>query len=299
MAPPTRLLYRAQDGTIRLTPPRVGSSFEVTPYAILSHTWQSDEDEVVLQDIGRSKAREKAGYAKIRFCVDQATKDGIPYSWVDSCCIEKASSAELQEAITAMFSWYRNAQKCYVYLSDVSWTEKDAAGQSLPPYAWEPAFRRSRWFTRGWTLQELLAPSSLEFYSAECVRLGDKQSLESIIHAITRIPVQALRGADMSTFDMFERLSWAANRNTKRREDRAYSMLGICNVFMPLIYGEGDNAWDRLLRAIEKNLKKNAERIREMVSFLLLIHKVSTRQGRQLTSCSSNHLVVLCEGFAC
>lgn len=241
-----RLIQQTEDGGLRLT------NFlddDIPKYAILSHTWLSDTSEVTFNDVIEDNTRQKvSSFEKIRFCAEEAAKDGLEYSWVDTCCIDKSNAVELQEAITSMFSWYRNAAKCYVYLSDVSVTEDELTQQEL----WESAFRNSRWFTRGWTLQELLAPTSVEFFSVEGRRLGDRRSLEVVIHEITGIPYQALRGFDTTKFTMAERLSWAANRQTRRKEDKAYSMLGLCNVFMPLIYGEGTNAFTRLQEEIEK-----------------------------------------------
>ena len=119
--------------------------------------------------------------------------------------------------------------------------------------SWESAFRKSRWFTRGWTLQELIAPPSVEFFSSEGKRLGDKKSLERQIHEITGMAVQALQGRALSEFSVDERLSWAEKRETKREEDKAYSLLGIFDIYMPLIYGEGmDNAFRRLREEIDK-----------------------------------------------
>ncbi|GKT47881.1 vegetative incompatibility protein HET-E-1 [Colletotrichum spaethianum] len=236
-----RLLHRKDDGGFCL----VQCPENQTPhYAILSHTWIGDDGEVTFEDMMDGNAHLKAAsYNKILFCVEQAAKDGLEYSWVDTCCINKSSSAELQEAITTMFAWYRKASRCYVYLSDVSTTQGPL---------WESTFRNSRWFTRGWTLQELIAPTSVEFFSVRGTRLGDKKSLETLIHEITGISHQALRGADMSDFSVTERLSWAENRQTQRKEDKAYSLLGIFGVFMPLIYGEGSNAFIRLQEEIEK-----------------------------------------------
>jgi hypothetical protein len=154
-----------------------------------------------------------------------------------------------------MFRWYQNAAKCYVYLSDVSITKRKAGDQSSE-FTWESAFRASRWFTRGWTLQELLAPSSVEFFSREGKRLGDKRTLERQIHEITGVAIPALRGTSLSRFGVDERLSWAENRQTTRKEDEAYSLLGIFYVYMPLIYGEGrDNAFTRLRDEIDKPSK--------------------------------------------
>jgi len=151
-----------------------------------------------------------------------------------------------------MFGWYQNAVKCYVYLSDVS-TPKPKANDCVSEFTWESAFRASRWFTRGWTLQELLAPSSVEFFSRESKRLGDKTTLEGQIHDITGIAFLAIRGTPLSQFGVNERLSWIRNRQTKLEEDTAYSLLGIFDVHMPLIYGEGrNNAFKRLQEEIDK-----------------------------------------------
>jgi len=232
-----RLLERNSSGEFGLTEDLVG---DIPGYAILSHTWGADTEEVTFQDLMDGTGKSKAGYNKIRFCGEQAKRDGLQYSWVDTCCINKPNHTELSEAITSMFRWYRDAAKCYVYLSDVSILE------------WESAFRKCRWFTRGWTLQELLAPASVEFFSREGECLGDKKLLEQQIHEITGIPIEALRGSPLSNFSVDERMSWAANRETKRKEDKAYSLLGIFDVFMPLIYGEADNAFSRLKGEIEK-----------------------------------------------
>jgi hypothetical protein len=154
-----------------------------------------------------------------------------------------------------MFRWYRNAIKCYVYLSDVSSPAFDTDDEShqLP---WESAFRNSRWFTRGWTLQELVAPTSVEFFSKDWEQLGNKASLERHIREITRIPVKALRGSSLSDFGITERMLWAETRETTRKEDKVYSLLGIFNVYMPLIYGEGrGKALKRLREEIDKSSK--------------------------------------------
>ena len=248
-----RLLRRKGDGTFELTRDMVGE--KLPRYAILSHTWLLDNEEVSFEDLTQGNAESKpAGYAKIRFCGEQAAKHGLEYFWVDTCCINKMSSAELQEAITTMFSWYRNAARCYAYLADVSVNEvpDDDMSKQLTSYPWESAFRRSKWFTRGWTLQELLAPASVEFFSSEEIRLGDKKSLMECINEITGIPHSALRGDALINFSVDQRLSWAANRQTKRKEDKAYCLLGIFNIFMPLLYGEEDHAFDRLRQEIDK-----------------------------------------------
>jgi hypothetical protein len=196
--------------------------------------------------------KSKTGHNKIRFCGKQAERDGLRYFWVDTCCIDKSNHVELQEAINSMFRWYHNAAKCYVYLSDVS-TAKQKTSHGPTECTWEPAFRESRWFTRGWTLQELLAPRSVNFFSREGKQLGDKATLERHIHEITAIAILALRGTPLCEFGVEERLSWSKGRQTTRKEDKAYSVLGIFGIYMSLIYGEGEeNALKRLRKKIDR-----------------------------------------------
>jgi hypothetical protein len=248
-----RLLKLKTNGEYSLTDDIVG---DVPPYAILSHTWGANTEEVTFKDLEEGTGERKAGYTKIRFCGKQADNDGLKYFWVDTCCINKPNHTELSEAITSMFRWYRDAAKCYVYLSDVSIDDHNHNDQSQR--TWESAFRECRWFTRGWTLQELLAPASVEFFSKEGERLGDKKLLERQIHEITGIPIEALQGNPLSNFSVDERMAWAAKRETKRTEDKAYSLLGIFNVYMPLLYGEGDNAFSRLKAEIENFSKRKS-----------------------------------------
>ena len=225
----------------------------IPEYAILSHTWASESEEVSFRDLVDRTGKSKAGYDKIQFCGKQAARDKLRYFWVDTCCIDQSNKTELSEAINSMFSWYREATKCYVYLSDVS--IRDNKLDHFSQSTWELAFRESRWFTRGWTLQELIAPASVEFFSLEGKRLGDKKSLERQIHEITGIAIQALQGSPLSNFDVAERLSWAAKRKTKRKEDEAYCLLGIFDIYMPFIYGEGEKALIRLNDEIYKSLR--------------------------------------------
>jgi hypothetical protein len=160
-----RLLQNNENGELSLTKDFID---KIPRYAILSHTWGRDTEEVSFRDLMDGTGKDKAGYKKIRFCGEQARCDGLPYFWADTCCIDKSNSVELQEAINSMFCWYRNAVKCYVYLPDVSRApfDTDEKSTQLP---WELAFRQSRWFTRGWTLQELIAPVSVEFFSRDWI----------------------------------------------------------------------------------------------------------------------------------
>jgi hypothetical protein len=232
-----RLLTHNDNGKLVL---RAFDSDPFPPYAILSHTWHTDSSqEVSFQDLEAGRAESKAGYGKIQFCAQQATRHGLQYFWVDTCCIDKSSSAELTEAINSMFRWYRKSIKCYVYLSDVSCRTHNDNGKRMR-LAVEEKFEKSRWFKRGWTLQELLAPSSVDFFSQEGDWIGSKGTLESLLSNITGIDIGALRGVPLSDFRIDERFSWAVHRETKRSEDKAYSLLGIFDVSMPSIYGEGE-----------------------------------------------------------
>ena len=216
-------------------------------YAILSHRW--GPDEVTYRDIENGTAQTKAGYRKLQFCAERVAHDGISYFWIDTCCIDKTSSAELSEAINSMYKWYQNATECYVYMADVSVMGHN--GVSLAQTAWRSAFQSSTWFMRGWTLQELIAPTVVKFFSTEGEWLGDKSSLEQQIHDVTGVPVEALRG-NISQFDVQERLSWAAHRQTTLEEDAIYCLLGLVDIHMPLIYGEGrQKALARLQREIQ------------------------------------------------
>jgi hypothetical protein len=220
-------------------------------YAILSHTWTAGQ-EVTYKDLVEGTGTNKSGYAKLRFCGERAAADGLEYFWVDTCCIDKATSDELSMAINSMFRWYQRAASCYVHLTDVSVPEEVTDAEAFRR-SWEQAFRRSRWFTRGWTLQELLAPASVEFFSREGKRLGSRISLEQEIHEITGIPCEALRGQKLSEFSVEERMRWAAGRTTTLKEDKVYCLLGIFGVFLSLIYGEGeDYATLRLREEIQK-----------------------------------------------
>jgi hypothetical protein len=247
-----RLLQRSSDGHFDLisvnddNPP---------PYAILSHTWittATESHEVTYNELVAGIRKDKVGYEKIRFCGERAAADGLTYFWVDTCCINKSTSDELGAAINSMFRWYQRAAKCYVYLSDVSVTA-EATDAEASRGSWEDEFRSSRWFTRGWTLQELIAPTIVEFFSKEGKPLGSRTSLEQIIHDITKIPVGVLKGQTLSDFGVEERMTWVAGRTTTMKEDKVYCLLGLFGVFLPLIYGEGEeHARVRLSEEIQK-----------------------------------------------
>ncbi|MCJ1288448.1 hypothetical protein MMC26_007806, partial [Xylographa opegraphella] len=246
-----RLLQLQNDGGFSLVQ---FSGNKIPRYAVLSHTWGSDNEEVTFQDITNGTAKNKAGYHKICFCEKQAKQDSLQYFWIDTCCIDTSSSQELSEAINSMFCWYKNAESCYVYLSDVSNCTSDEDGEGTR--RWKPAFKKSRWFTRGWTLQELIAPPSVEFFSKEGTCLGNKQSLEQMLHEITEIAVEALRGRPLSRFSVDERFSWAKERTTTREEDAAYCLLGIFDIQMPLLYAEGR---EKALKRLKREIREHAD----------------------------------------
>lgn len=243
-----RLLQLRADNELVITRDLVR---DIPPYAILSHTWGADDEEVKLQDVVEGKGKGKPGYQKILFCGQQARLDGLEYFWVDTCCIDKTNSVELTEAINSMFRWYQIAQKCYVYLADVLYISSQPRKPAQS--TWETEFRKSRWFSRGWTLQELIAPVVVEFYSVDRQRLGDKRSLEQTLHEITRIPIRALQGGSLSDFDFDTRISWSMKRVTSKEEDRAYSLISLLGLSMSLIYGEGEQAAFRRLRREHAN----------------------------------------------
>jgi hypothetical protein len=240
-----RLLQYSESGNLSI---HCFDDDAVPPYAILSYAWGADGDEVTFADLDTVDARAKPGYEKIRFCGVQARHDGLHYFWIDTCCIDKNNKAELAFAIRSMFRWYRKAARCYVYLSDVVTRKRKSIELS-----WEPALRPSRWFLRGWTLQELLAPAMVEFFSQEGKKLGTKMSLQTVIHEITSIPPEVLNGAPLSQFSVNERLRWAEGRVTNRGEDRAYSLQGILDVELAPMYGEGEaGAFDPLKHELHR-----------------------------------------------
>ncbi|KIW13442.1 hypothetical protein PV08_08630 [Exophiala spinifera] len=243
------------------------------PYAILSHTWTSEE--LTYQDItcdGGLSRNTKKGYAKLTQTCRLASQDGLEYAWIDTCCIDKSSSAELSESINSMYAWYGNSTTCYVYLEDLhpcditsgtatdygpgrdvegdSDSDSDSDSHSNIHHA-ANSLQFCRWFRRGWTLQELLAPAQLTFYDSSWTLIGTRDTFSGVISRITSIPRSVLS----QTFPVSEcsiaiRMSWAAHRTTTRTEDIAYCLLGLFDVNMPLLYGEGMKAFRRLQEEI-------------------------------------------------
>lgn len=213
---------------------------EIPQYAILSHTW--GKEEVSFQAFSKEDLRMLAGHRKITSCCALAASEKIGYLWVDTCCIDKTSSAELSEAINSMFRWYQNAKICYAYLADVDSVWYDVPVRSLQD------FSNSRWFTRGWTLQELLAPTSMVFYNKNWERIGGKSQLIDHISQATSIKPHHL--IDPASASVATKMSWASKRKTTRSEDLAYCLMGLFDVNMPLLYGEGQKAFLRLQHEI-------------------------------------------------
>ncbi|KAI1738466.1 heterokaryon incompatibility protein-domain-containing protein [Xylaria scruposa] len=213
----------------------VGDS--IPPYAVLSHTW--GEDEVTFQDMRTWSATEKIGWQKARSACQLAAQNGFQYLWIDTCCIDKSSSAELSEALNSVFRWFKRAGQCLVYLADVD--TKDSS-----------SFTHSRWFTRGWTLIELIAPVKVDFYSRDWELIGSRSDLVNKISEITGIDPFVLAGGDVKHVKVARRMYWASRRMTTRVEDQAYCLMGLFDVNMPLIYGEGERAFDRLQEEIYK-----------------------------------------------
>jgi hypothetical protein len=245
------------------------SGRKIPRYAILSHTWA--EEELTFQDwiyaqgqdpprwgwtrtpdeVHRLKSTK--GYIKIvKACEHAHSQKSCQWLWADTVCIDKTSSAELSEAINSMFEWYRQAEVCLAFLADVpslSEEEMKRCSRRTNP------FRESRWFRRGWTLQELIAPWSVDFLSQEWTSLGTKATLASHISTITSIPQNCLSGNWSRIRDqasIAQKMSWAARRKTSRAEDRAYCLMGLFGINMPLLYGEGEKAFHRLQEEIIK-----------------------------------------------
>ena len=217
-------------------------SDEVPPYVILSHTW--GDGEVLFQDLEKPRLhyRQLKGFSKIEKCCALARSDGWEFVWIDNCCIDQKSSAELSEAINSMYRWYKAAIVCYAYLADIS----VSVGRTDAP---KKKLRESRWFTRGWTLQELLAPKFVTFYDRDWIDVGTKHSLQHLISDATGIDISHLFDPDPAS--AAAKMSWASSRETTRPEDIAYSLLGLFDVNMPLLYGEGaTKAFERLQHEI-------------------------------------------------
>ncbi|KAF5254483.1 hypothetical protein FANTH_741 [Fusarium anthophilum] len=240
-------------------------------YAILSHTWISSKDEITYQDMKtrtgdiKNNVYKQKGWSKLKNYCDRAFKDGWDWAWMDTCCIDKTNPADTQEAINAMFRWYQNAGVCYAHLSDVDFsissqilslpedTGLDSSMNSLRTAAKEK-FIDAKWFTRGWTLQELLAPHYLIFVDREWRHMGTRESWALEIEEASNIEARHLNAfnpTDFASCSTAMRFSWASGRETTVEEDESYSLLGLFGISLPLIYGEGGRqAFNRLQRQL-------------------------------------------------
>ncbi|KAL4078659.1 heterokaryon incompatibility protein-domain-containing protein [Scleroderma yunnanense] len=224
---------------------------EATDYAILSHRWTEQEvnyeemiDLAKMEAEERDEIRHRDGYRKILDSCELAKRDKYKWLWVDTCCIDKRSSAELSEAINSMYRWYENSSVCYAYLHDFP-------GSSFPTEQHSQMYPKSNgypeWFSRGWTLQEMIAPKNVQFFNKNWRHIGDKRTQAETLAGITRVPQHILRdGLPFNRPCVAQIMSWAADRTTTRVEDRAYSLLGLLDVNMPMLYGEGKKAFHRL-----------------------------------------------------
>jgi hypothetical protein len=238
---------------------------DIPPYAILSHCWQEGEEisykEMVEYRLGTDIwtsilfhclyeddfGEYKSGYKKIVAACWQARQDGYVYIWIDTCCIDKGNHGQLSQDINSMFDYYKNSEVCYVYLNDY-----DSRRFNVHNIKWESQ-QIPRWFYRGWTLQELLAPSSVKFFDAKWKHFGDRNTLSSPIGYITGIPEEVLELGVVSKANIAQRMSWTIHRQTTREEDRAYCLLGLLDVMMEPRYGEGvKSAFERLLNVLRK-----------------------------------------------
>jgi heterokaryon incompatibility protein (HET) len=235
----------------------------IPEYAILSHTW--GDEEVTFQDLAELSPQQlilKEGYQKVEKSCSMALELGLEWVWVDTCCINQSSSAELSEAINSMYQWYRQSSVCYAYLCDVYSVEEDFLPDTMvdqEEYLRRFSFNKAHWFTRGWCLQELLAPRNMQFYNARWEFIGSKFSLKKSISRVTGIDEYGLFIPDLSVLSIAHRMSWAAGRQTSRPEDIAYCLLGIFNINMPLLYGEGQRrAFIRLQEEIMRRTEDHS-----------------------------------------
>ncbi|KAG8526146.1 uncharacterized protein KY384_000139 [Bacidia gigantensis] len=226
---------------------------KIPEYAILSHRW--GQKEISFKEFRKDKTPDDAGKSKIIRCCALARTRSISWVWIDTCCIDKRSSAELSEAINSMYRWYQNAKECYIYLSDVVLPGKCLPSSNDASYQqFHESFRQSLWFTRGWTLQELLAPRKSFFFDSDWEIISSQEDLVSDIAEATGISREDLESADLKSASIARRMYWASKRETSRAEDMAYCLLGIFDINMPLLYGEGiEKAFRRLQLEIIKD----------------------------------------------
>ncbi|KAI1277365.1 heterokaryon incompatibility protein-domain-containing protein [Xylaria sp. FL0933] len=288
----------------------------VPKYAILSHCWKHGENgpiEILYEDVESSRptnwrSEKKEAAQKVLKACAEADRLGYEWIWIDTCCIDKRSSAELSEAINSMFSWYRNSGKCIAFLDDIMGYDDLGLDELIT----------SRWFMRGWTLQELIAPDNVWFYNKEWSFIGDRFSMAKLLSTITGIDEVVLRHGHeperenwddhhyidrtvhydcychissfdkdilrgvLDTFSVATIMSWAAERKTTREEDLAYCLMGLFDVNMPLLYGEKSKAFRRLQEEIIRRSDDQS-----ILAWVTTTHEDNMNWflGRDLASC--------------
>ncbi|OBZ66570.1 hypothetical protein A0H81_13370 [Grifola frondosa] len=273
ISPPRMYLLHTQTLTLKEFP----DSHRADPYAILSHVWH--EDELLFRHIRSFEPgmKDLRGYSKVAGCCSKALSEGYEWVWIDSCCIDKSSSSELEsEAINSMYEWYRQAEVCYMYLDDVpAKSDMDdifMRSDDFEQLRWRDAtrFRKSRWFSRGWTLQELIAPKELEFLAHDWSEIGTRLELLSAIKTATGVDRNVLLDRlPLTKVSVADRMRWAGDRSTTRVEDRTYSLVGLFGIHMPTLYGEGKQAFIRLQHEI----------LRRSTDHSILAWRVNNRPG--------------------
>ncbi|KAI1740014.1 hypothetical protein F4680DRAFT_130831 [Xylaria scruposa] len=234
--------------------------FEKDGYAILSHCWISNP-EIVYQALPKHIEELRYGKRplsspavdKIHGACETARKEGYKWMWIDTCCIDKSSTQELRESINSMLKWYKDARLCVTYLFDVK-KNSDATGENIFCSALEKN-QPAKWFSRGWCVQELLAPKAVKFYDMNWEYLGERNDLFKPLSKLSGINARYLNGKDYLNACIAVKMSWMASRTTSRPEDIAYSLLGLLGVRMDLDYGEGAKAFLRLQETIMKSNK--------------------------------------------
>ena len=233
-------------------------------YAILSH--RSGDEEVSYKEFRKSReaVKHRAGYKKIAEFCEISKQRGYRLAWIDTCCIDKRSSAELSEVLNSMFEWYAKSSECYVWLEDHSGNLDD--------------LHKCTWFKRAWTLQEMLAPERVVFFTLDWKVIGHKiftpalgdlpcpcelktpagltlvgQNLIPWLAKASGIPETYLLGTKVHYTSVAARMSWASHRSATRVEDCAYSLMGFFGINMPMLYGEGTAAFRRLQEEIMRD----------------------------------------------
>ncbi|KAG1875820.1 hypothetical protein F4604DRAFT_1581727, partial [Suillus subluteus] len=234
-------------------------------YAVLSHRWLPDNQEPLYHQVSKEpkEVADGPGWKKLeRFCHTAKVVHNCEFAWSDTCCIDKPSSSELEESIRSMFRWYRNSHVCIAFLSETA----DLAALQLQETGKSGEKAVDAWFERGWTLQELIAPLQIKFYGANWKPLiqgstndrnnRDSKVIMEKISTLTDIHMDDLESFTPGIDRVPEKMLWASRRRTTRIEDRAYSLVGIFDISIMIVYGEGKRAFFRLIEEVIKRYDK-------------------------------------------